>query len=276
MKAKKCQAFLTETCRNNMRELELLLDSFTVSSQRTAGTRKDKDKPLSFTLVLETLRHTLTDYQNKLEDASNEQKKMKILSEKIVKEFDSSKQQLRSQTQELQNAEDKLAEINKELNHLHAKCADRDSLIDTLKVELQNVLHCWEKEKVHATESENEIQRLTQAYQKDMEEKLTFLHTLYQHLVAGCVLLKQPEGMLDKFSWPELCTVLQENVDALISDLNKANEKQDARFALHLLFKDKKGKTFMISWSDSSSQVQKTQLHTSVNFEVVQLANTVH
>ncbi|NXO97252.1 CC171 protein, partial [Certhia brachydactyla] len=30
---------------------------------------------------------------------------------------------------------------------------------------------------------------------------------------------------LDRFSWPELCVVLQENVDALISDLNKANEK---------------------------------------------------
>ncbi|KAM9098170.1 coiled-coil domain-containing protein 171 isoform 8-T9 [Sarcophilus harrisii] len=56
-------------------------------------------------------------------------------------------------------------------------------------------------------------------------EKLTFLHTLYQHLVAGCVLIKQPEGMLDKFSWSELCAVLQENVDALILDLNRANEK---------------------------------------------------
>ncbi|NXE96636.1 CC171 protein, partial [Menura novaehollandiae] len=30
---------------------------------------------------------------------------------------------------------------------------------------------------------------------------------------------------LDRFSWSELCVVLQENVDALISDLNRANEK---------------------------------------------------
>ncbi|XP_048358856.1 coiled-coil domain-containing protein 171 isoform X2 [Sphaerodactylus townsendi] len=245
--AKKRQAFQTETCENNTRALELLLDSFSVSSQRTAGTHKDKDKPLSFTLVLETLRHTLTDYQNKLEDAFNEQKKMMILSEKITKEFDSSKQQLISQMQELQEAEDKLAEVHKELNYLHAKCADRDSLIGTLKVELQNVLHCWEKEKVHATESENEIQRLTQAYQKDTEEKLTFLHTLYQHLVAGCVLLKQPEGMLDKFSWPELCTVLQENVDALILDLSKANEKISH---LEYVCKNK---------SDTMKELQQTQ-----------------
>ncbi|ELV09575.1 hypothetical protein TREES_T100021335 [Tupaia chinensis] len=194
--AKKHQAFLVETCENNVKELESILDSFTVSGQWTSGIHKDKDKPPSFSVVLETLRHTLTDYQNKLEDASNE---------------------------ELQ---DKLTDVNKELSHLRTKCADRDALISTLKVELQNVLHCWEKEKVRAAQSESELQKLSQAFHKDTEEKLTFLHTLYQHLVAGCVLIKQPEGMLDKFSWSELCAVLQENVDALIADLNRANEKK--------------------------------------------------
>lgn len=57
------------------------------------------------------------------------------------------------------------------------------------------------------------------------QDKLTFLHSLYQRLVAGCVLIKQPEGILDRFSWSELCAVLQENVDALILDLSRANEK---------------------------------------------------
>ncbi|KAM6468335.1 coiled-coil domain-containing protein 171 isoform 5-T11 [Liasis olivaceus] len=178
--AKKRQAFLTETSENNVRELESLLDSFTMSSQWTAGIRKDKDKPPSFTLVLETLRRTLTDYQNKLEDASNEQKKMTVLSEKMVKELEASQHQLRSQTQELQG-------------------------------------------------------------------KLTFLHTLYQHLVAGCVLIKKSEGILDKFSWPELCTVLQENVDTLILDLNKANEKISH---LEYVCKNK---------SDTMREIQQTQ-----------------
>lgn len=36
-------------------------------------------------------------------------------------------------------------------------------------MELQNVQQCWEKEKARVTESENEIQKLTRAYQKDME-----------------------------------------------------------------------------------------------------------
>ncbi|KFV55393.1 Coiled-coil domain-containing protein 171, partial [Tyto alba] len=222
--AKKHQVFLTETYENNMRELELLLDSFAMSGQRTAGTFKDKDKPLSLS-VLETLRCTLTAYQNELEDMSNELEKMKALCEKMTKELEISKEKTCALSQDLKEAQDNLAVANKELNHLHTKCADRGTLIGTLKMELQNVRECWEKEKVRATESENEIQKLTRAYQKDMEEKLTFLHSLYQHLVAGCVLIKQPEGILDRFSWSELCAVLQENVDALILDLNRANEK---------------------------------------------------
>ncbi|NXG50340.1 CC171 protein, partial [Psilopogon haemacephalus] len=214
--AKKHQVFLTETYENNVRELELLLDSFAMSGQRTAGTCKDNDKPLSFS-VLETLRCTLTAYQNKLEDTSNETK-VTFYRVKFLPTF-------LSHASVLQEAQDSLADGNKELNHLHSKCADRETLIGTLKMELQNVQQCWAKEKIRATESENEIRQLTRAYQKDMEEKLTFLHSLYQRLVAGCVLIKQPEGILDRFTWCELCAVLQENVDALILDLNRANEK---------------------------------------------------
>uniref|UniRef100_A0A8C6ZAX3 Coiled-coil domain containing 171 n=1 Tax=Nothoprocta perdicaria TaxID=30464 RepID=A0A8C6ZAX3_NOTPE len=245
--AKKHQAFLTETCENNTRELELLLDSFAMSGQRTAGTCKDKDKPPSPSVVLETLRCTLTDYQNKLEDTSNELGKIKALYEMMSIELEVSKEKIRSQSQDLKDAQDNLADANKELNHLHTKCVDRDTLIGTLKMELQKVLQCWEKEKVRATESENEIQKLTRAYQKDMEEKLTFLHNLYQHLVAGCVLIKQPEGILDRFSWPELCAVLQENVDALILDLSRANEKISH---LEYVCKNK---------SDTMKELQQTQ-----------------
>ncbi|XP_061297198.1 coiled-coil domain-containing protein 171 isoform X3 [Pezoporus flaviventris] len=222
--AKKHQVFLTETYESNMRELKLLLDSFAMSGQRTAGTCKDKDKPSSLS-VLETLRCTLTAYQNKLEDMSNELRKMEALCEKKTKELEIFEEKMCALSEDLKEAQDNLDDANKELNHLHTKCTDRETLIGALKIELLNVQQCWEKEKVRVTESENEIQKLTRAYQKDMEEKLTFLHSLYQRLVAGCVLIKQPEGIIDRFSWSELCAVLQENVDALILDLTGANEK---------------------------------------------------
>ncbi|XP_066224305.1 coiled-coil domain-containing protein 171 [Saccopteryx leptura] len=245
--AKKHQAFLVETCENNVKELESILDSFAASGLWTSGIRKDKDKPPSFSVVLETLRRTLTDYQNKLEDASNELNSVNDAKEKASNELNSTKQKIESHIRNIKDLQDKLADASKELSHLRTKCADREALISTLKVELQNVLHCWEKEKAQAAQSECELQKLSQAFRKDTEEKLTFLHTLYQHLVAGFVLIKQPEGMLDKFSWSELCAVLQENVDALIADLNRANEKISH---LEYICKNK---------SDTMRELQQTQ-----------------
>ncbi|XP_049625267.1 coiled-coil domain-containing protein 171 isoform X1 [Suncus etruscus] len=245
--AKKHQAFLVETCENNVKELDSILDSFTVSGQWTSGIHKDKDKVPSFSVVLETLRRTLTDYQNKLEDASNELNNMNDAKENTFNELNSAKQKIDSHTKNIKDLQDKLNDVNKELSHLRTKCADREALISTLKLELQNVLHCWEKEKARATQAECELKKLSQAFHKDGEEKLTFLHTLYQHLIAGCVLMKQPEGMLDKFSWSELCSVLQENVDALIADLNRANEKISH---LEYICKNK---------SDTMKELQQTQ-----------------
>ncbi|XP_069863794.1 coiled-coil domain-containing protein 171 isoform X3 [Dipodomys merriami] len=245
--AKKHQAFLVETCENNVKELESILDSFTVSGQWTSGIHKDKDKPPSFSVVLETLRRTLTDYQNKLEDASNELNHINAAKEKTSNELDSTKQKIESHTKNIKELQDKLTEVHKELSHLRTKCGDREALITTLKLELQNVLHCWENEKSRAAQCEGELQKLSQAFHQDTEEKLTFLHTLYQHLVAGCVLIKQPEGILDKFSWSELCAVLQENVDALIADLNRANEKINH---LEYICKNK---------SDTMRELQQTQ-----------------
>lgn len=52
---------------------------------------------------------------------------------------------------------------------MRTKCADREALISTLKVELQNVLHCWEKEKAQAAQSDCELQKLSQAFHKETE-----------------------------------------------------------------------------------------------------------
>ncbi|MBN3303822.1 CC171 protein, partial [Amia calva] len=82
------------------------------------------------------------------------------------------------------------------------------------------------------------------------QEKLTFLHDLYQRLVAGCVLIKQPGGLLGRFSWPELRAVLQEQTDAVTSDLSRANEKIS-----HLEF-------VCQSKSAAVAELQQTQEHT--------------
>lgn len=55
--------------------------------------------------------------------------------------------------------------------------------------------------------------------------RLAFLHCVYQRLLAGCVLLHQPQSMLGNFTWEELYGVINEQVDQLNSDLKNAKEK---------------------------------------------------
>ncbi|XP_038625844.1 coiled-coil domain-containing protein 171 isoform X2 [Tachyglossus aculeatus] len=139
VRVKRHQTDLLQTRENDAKELVLILDMFPGSTERTSGIHEDKDKAPGLSLVLETLRSTLTDYQNRFEDTYNEE------------------------------AQDNLADANKELNDLHTKYADRGALVDTLKVEVQDGLLCCNKENMHTTESENEIQKLTKAYHKDAE-----------------------------------------------------------------------------------------------------------
>lgn len=57
------------------------------------------------------------------------------------------------------------------------------------------------------------------------QARLSFLYCVYQRLLAGCVLLHQPQSMLGNFTWDELCDVINEQIDQLTSDLQSANEK---------------------------------------------------
>ncbi|KAK6313851.1 hypothetical protein J4Q44_G00153100 [Coregonus suidteri] len=82
-----------------------------------------------------------------------------------------------------------------------------------------------EKDRERAVELQAEVQRIRQLNQKDSQEKLSFLHGLFQRLLAGCVLSSQPQCILGSFSWAELCDVITEHVDSLISDLTSANER---------------------------------------------------
>ncbi|XP_059830882.1 coiled-coil domain-containing protein 171-like isoform X1 [Hypanus sabinus] len=225
-KVTKHHAFLEEAYGGSMRELELLLANFAVSGPRTSVDQRDKEKRLSPSVVLENLRQTLTDYQSKLEDSSNELNRVKDLYDKINEQCEAYKELIWSRNENCEKIQEELAEANKKLNHWRNECVGKDALIDSLSLDLQNMKHCFEMEKNSIVETKSEIQKISRAHQQDTEEKLAFLHSLYQRLMAGCVVMKQPDDMLAKFSWTELCSILQENVDTLISDLNKASEKE--------------------------------------------------
>ncbi|XP_067839573.1 coiled-coil domain-containing protein 171-like isoform X2 [Heptranchias perlo] len=227
-KGRKRQAFLEETYGGSMRELELLLDNFAVSGLRTSGNRKDKEKPLSPSVVLENLRHTLTDYQSRLGDTSNELNKMKELYEKINEQCEAYKELIWSRNENREKVQEDLAAANKKLNHWRSECADRDALIDAMNMELQNVKHCFEREKSCTIEAETEIQKLTQAHQVNMEEsylericqnKDDTIHQLQQN--QETTFNKLAEQMKEReASWQKQKKELDEHYSALLGEVH--------------------------------------------------------
>ncbi|KAJ4918614.1 hypothetical protein JOQ06_027848 [Pogonophryne albipinna] len=68
-------------------------------------------------------------------------------------------------------------------------------------------------------ESERERGEITSGIQKISE----YYETESKRLLAGCVLLRQPQSMLGNFTWQELCDVINEQVGQVTSDLREAN-----------------------------------------------------
>ncbi|KAK5875440.1 hypothetical protein CesoFtcFv8_026524 [Champsocephalus esox] len=68
------------------------------------------------------------------------------------------------------------------------------------------------------------IKKISEYYENESKARLSFLYCVYQRLLAGCVLLRQPQSMLGNFTWQELCDVINEQVGQVTSDLREAND----------------------------------------------------
>lgn len=108
--------------------------------------------------------------------------------------------------------------VNEEVKRLRVCVTDAAA-------ELRRLTHLLQEEKTQHAHTQTQMNTLRQQHHKDCQEKLAFLHTLYQRLLAGCVLVTPPHSMLGSFSWAELSALVQEQVDMLTSDLSAANQK---------------------------------------------------
>ncbi|XP_036407755.1 coiled-coil domain-containing protein 171-like [Megalops cyprinoides] len=222
-KAQMHHTFLEESYESFRRELEQILHRCAVSDPRVA--EEPGEGKHSPSVLMDSLKRTLTHYQDNLERTARELQDLKKMYESATQECDLYEEMNRTLKKNIEEAHIGLARANEELLQLRSGRADSEAQAGRAQADLCDAQRRWEAERERAAEAEREIHRLSQLYQKDSQEKLTFLHDLYQRLVAGCVLIKQPQGLLGSFSWPELCAVLQEHADALTSDLSRANEK---------------------------------------------------
>lgn len=141
----------------------------------------------------------------------------------------------------LQESQREVFKLQEELVHLHQEASDWSMQIQGLQGKLEQEQQ-ERKAEVQRLTAESEVTCRTSLIHRVQDRleaftgtcplplcvsqaHLAFLYHVYQRLLAGCVLLNEPQSMLGNFTWNELCDVINEQMDQLTSDLQNANEK---------------------------------------------------
>lgn len=227
-KAKKRQIYLEETYGGSMRELELLLHNFQVDEPlKKSSTRgkKESDKLPAPTTVLESLRHTLSEYKRRLESTSDELIRMKKLSETLGKEVDQCKEMIWAKDKALEDAQKNYTRTAKELNRVRSDYGELESTLTKMKIDLHSTASNQTKDRKRVHELSEEIMKLVKRQKNNDEEKLAFLHGMYQRLLAGRVMVSAKDHGMNQFSWSDLASLVYDQVSSLVSTQQRSEEK---------------------------------------------------
>ncbi|XP_063955976.1 coiled-coil domain-containing protein 171-like isoform X1 [Lytechinus pictus] len=243
-RAKKRQIYLEETYGGCMRELELLLTNFHVMGEGNLrpkrktvkgkgkksggeGTGVGSQQELSPSLVLETLRHTLTNYQQRLDETTQELKRMKVIHEKLANECEHYKEVTYSRDHMVKDLQTKLSSTVKELEKVKGQYSEQETTLSRLKVKLQRAQQGHENEQTKAYNMADEFVRQLTNLENEQENRKLYLHSIYQRLLAGRVVMQEDlaKNGAQGLGWPELSAGVQEEVVQLMSNVSKANEK---------------------------------------------------
>uniref|UniRef100_A0A4W6ERL4 Coiled-coil domain containing 171 n=2 Tax=Lates calcarifer TaxID=8187 RepID=A0A4W6ERL4_LATCA len=189
------------TCLKSIRET-LQQHSTNTAGCSPAAEHDGKQSPSAE--VLQLLKTTLSSCRHRVEETEQQIQDLLRASETLQEENQTLRQLSSDQSRQMEESRQVAVRLEEELSRLRQESSD------------------WSAQ---GKEREAELQKITDDFQRESEAHLSVLHCLYQRLLAGCVLLAQPHSILGNFTREELCDVINEQVDQLTSDLQKANEK---------------------------------------------------
>ncbi|XP_060080102.1 coiled-coil domain-containing protein 171-like [Ylistrum balloti] len=221
-KAKKRQIYLEETYGGNMRELELLLNNFSVEPTK-GKSKKDSSKQPNPSVVLESLRQTLSEYKKRLDNTSGELGRMKKLTDSLNREVDQLKEMMWAKDKSLEDAQKNYTRTAKELNRVRSEYGALDSHMARMKMDLQSTSSNQTKDRKRIHGLSEEIMKLVKRHKAEDEEKLAFLHGMHHRLLAGKIPMKEPN--FTQFSWADLTSLVYEQVSSLVTVVQRSEEK---------------------------------------------------
>ncbi|CAJ1048295.1 Hypothetical predicted protein [Xyrichtys novacula] len=172
--------------------------------------------------VMELLKTTLS----RLETAEKQVQDLRLASERLQEEKRTLRQLTSDQSRQMEESRRKSVRLEEEVTRLQRESSDWSIKSRGLQAELEKEREEREREREGEKEERRaEVQQMMERHQEESKARLSFLYRLYQRLLAGCVLLDQPQSILGNFTWVELCDVISEQVDQLTSDLREAKDK---------------------------------------------------
>ncbi|XP_070849134.1 coiled-coil domain-containing protein 171 [Chaetodon trifascialis] len=201
----------------------------TLQQHNSTGTHppaKDDGNQSPCAEVLQLLKATLSGLQHRLETADRQIHDLLFASERLQEENQTLRQLTSDQSHQTEESQQVIVSLEEEVTRLRQESSDWSTQSRHLQAELERQREEMERERERQREEmERDIQKMSDLHLTESKARLSFLYCIYQRLLAGCVLLDQPQSILGNFTWQELCDVINEQVDQLTSDLRKANDK---------------------------------------------------
>ncbi|XP_034535230.1 coiled-coil domain-containing protein 171-like isoform X2 [Notolabrus celidotus] len=194
----------------------------TLQQHDSTGAVKDDGNLSPSEEALQLLKATLSCCGHRQEVTEKQVQDLLLESERLQAENQTLQQLTSDQNRHMEESQQESIKLREEVTRLLRESSDWSVKGRGLQAELEKEREERGREK---EERVAEVQKMMEHYQEESKARLSFLYRLYQRLLAGCVLLDQPQSLLGNFTWVELCDVIAEQVDQLTSDLRTANEK---------------------------------------------------
>ncbi|XP_067928660.1 coiled-coil domain-containing protein 171-like isoform X2 [Watersipora subatra] len=232
-RARRRQQYFEETYGGSMRELELLVANFdlmpTSAGSLPREVSSDESKPMSPSAILDTIKHTLRIYKQNLEQTTSELRKVSALYEEVSKEKSNNTDRLWAKERALEDAQRSLSQATKELEVLRRSSEEQDQRRCSLKDDLQSVKKEYDSLQAKYAGLSDELTNTKMTHMEKDEQKMRFIHGLYQRLVVplSASHMSSKSGKVqsfEKFKWDDLSEMVLEQTVTLLAQVHQLRE----------------------------------------------------
>ncbi|XP_024143480.1 coiled-coil domain-containing protein 171 isoform X1 [Oryzias melastigma] len=196
-----------------MKQITDVLHQHRSTAEHAAQPAKDDGK-LSPAELLQLLESSFCSFQHGMDEAHQQVQDLLQAAGRLQQEKEDLQLLTSNQKKHLDEYQQLCAQLQEEVTRLRQQSSDWSMQLQGLQEELQR-----------EEDRGAEMKQTVEGHQQESAERLSFLHRLYQRLLAGQVLLDQPQSILGDFTWEELCGVISEQAEQLTSDLQEANRQ---------------------------------------------------